>query len=184
MTLTLTAPVTATGSAGIDWWSVLTDAGIPALALLLSTAVAIGLARRERRAADRSRLLERRDRMLEGILSELAFFATVNPEAEPWADHFRVLRAQVVLLQTLPGASNLAAGRWLAAECQHGTSRMAIAMQAADQLPASMRDPLVYMEGTHRWAQRTTLDLAKWMRNDLRDEDLRAREKTLTKLSL
>lgn len=173
----------ATDTAGIDWWSVLTDAGIPALALLLSTAVAIGLARRERRAADHSRLLERRDRMLEGILSELAFFATVNPEAELWADHFRILRAQVVLLQTLPGGSNLAAGRWLAAECQHGTSQMSIAMAAVDELPASARDPLIYMKATHQWAQRTTLDLAKWIRGDLRDEDLWARERALTEVS-
>jgi len=49
--------------------------------------------------------------------------------------------------------SNLAAGRRLAAERQHGTSQMAIAIQAADQLPASMRDHFVYMEDTHRWAQ-------------------------------
>jgi len=169
------SPLPSPGPLVVSDWDLVSGAIIPGLAIILSTAIAVLLFVAERRSSRNSRQQERQDKLLEEILSTLAFFVSVNPLAESWAAEWRKLRSQVTLLQTLPSPRARLLGEWLALAIERKSSLLAEAMFALDAFPGEV-DPaflLNTMRPAHDWAAYCINSIASWMRGDVDDDRIR-----------
>lgn len=178
---------------GPSVWEVVTDAGIPSLALLVSAGIAVWLARSENKRAQKARSeeqdaaararenerlatrddrnAERRDRHLEELLEIYGFFIAANPATESWLPVMRRLRAKLVILQTIPSARVLA--DWLVEEGPRGTRAMERAME--NPYLATPEDPN-YMQWhgpMAQWAQDMINSIASWMQGTVTDAEIR-----------
>ena len=159
-----------TPSAAVGMWDLVSDAVIPASAIVISTLLAVLLFRAERSSSRRAVQQDRQDRLLEEMIATLAFFVSVNPLAESWSAEFRRLRAQVTILQTLPSPSARLLGEWMVLEAARGKADMVKAMvelqfadEATDHLAAQLIKP------AHDWAAYCINSIASWMRGDIGD---------------
>lgn len=174
-------------------WEVLTAALIPAAAIVVSTVIAVRLARTERQASEKAREEEReaalnlrdearrdaalaheearRDRVLEELIEVFAFFISAHPTAENWVPMMRLLRARVVVLQTFPTARVL--GEWLASENARGMAAMQRAMSNPWAEAPDAPEFLEWSAPLAQWANDMINGIASWMRGDITDEQLR-----------
>jgi hypothetical protein len=171
----MTPDPTATAAPVADEFSVLSQAVIPATAILVSVGLAVLLFFLERRSAERARQQERQDKLLEELIATLAFFVSVNPLVETWATEFRKLRAQAVILQALPSASARLLGDWLASEGRRGMRLLSSSMETLQSASQVTEDQLLsVMQPAHSWADDCINTIALWMRGDISDDQVRA----------
>jgi len=177
-----------TGPASTDdpaFWDLVSDALIPASAIVVSVLIAVLLFMAERRSSEAARQLERQDKLLEEIIASLAFFVSVNPISESWRSEWRRLRAQITILQTLPMKRTRLLGDWMVLEGQLGMQLTTTAIVTLNQYPSAPEDipPDVIistMQPSHDWAAYCINSIASWMRGDVKDEAIRDR---ITELS-
>lgn len=159
----------------VDFWAVIADAVIPGLAIVISAGIAVLLFVAERRSSEKARQRERQDRLLEDIIASLAFFVSVNPLAESWADEFRRLRSRVTILQTLPSPRTRLLAEWLVLEGERGMGMMLEAQEAFPRAGAVSVDTILgIMRPSHDWANSCIQSIAQWMRGDVDSDRVRA----------
>ena len=78
---------------------IIADIALPAAAIIISTLVAVSIAKSERRGAAAARAEERRDIAFGQTLSALATLNTLNLRAESVAEPLRDLRVGLILLE-------------------------------------------------------------------------------------
>lgn len=166
------------------WVEVLIDVAIPVAAILVPTWIAVRLARSERkhaaaaraedqRGAEAMRESERRDRVLEDLIAAYGFFISAHPTWDAWKPAMQLLRARVVLLQTLPTGRTL--GEWLATRFQHvGAPAMSHAMSNPYADTPESDEYLQWGRPLSDWAQEEINTVAGWLRGELTDEKIRA----------
>lgn len=160
---------------------VATGIAVPAAAILISTWVAVGLARSERKAAAAARVEERIDAAFVRTLTALAVLNTINLRAESVADPLRELRVGLTLLEALssPSGDTLLA-EWFEAERVAGNAQIAESMRLLQLVPANLQsdddvEKAVAAGGpVNTWARDFANRLRDWHRQGASDEALRA----------
>lgn len=167
----------------VSSWPVVTGMIVPVAAILVSSSVAIWLARAERKSAELVRTAERqlliKDRqqaktedVLERVLGTLAWFISADPGNEDWRLQIRSLRGQVYIVQSLPDDESRAFGAWLASEVERGVSR---ASQSLDEFGGAQEhlsgDALstavaTVMDPFRLWVKCTMDLIVIWLRGD------------------
>lgn len=103
----------------VDWLALLERAGLPIVAILASTGVAIWLARRERRDALADRRKERRLEAGAGVLVALAPLTSFSDLDEPMQAHLWEIRARIAVYRAWIDADDRS-GDWLALRHREG----------------------------------------------------------------
>lgn len=98
------------------------DVLVPAVTLLVSSGIAIGLARGERRAAQRARYAEATRAAAQDVLKTLAHLIDVDTYQTPWEDWLRDFRASVNVFQMALPVESVQAATWLALEARYGAA--------------------------------------------------------------
>ncbi|WP_159499108.1 hypothetical protein [Microbacterium sp. 18062] len=165
-------------------WELLTDAAIPAVAIVASTWIAVRLARSERQQAAEARAAEqreltamreaerraaqtdrenaRRDRIIEELVELFAMLIAAPPTAEDLPPTIRAVRAKLLTLGSVPSASALA--DWVGARTPD-----AAPARAADGTETETDTPSVA-----DWADEMIGTITAWTRGETSDDDLRA----------
>lgn len=115
---------------------IVTGIAVPAASILISTWVALLLARSERKAAAAARAEERIDAAFVRALTALATLNTINLRAESVAEPMRELRVGLTLLDAAtPAAGNDLLAEWLEAERLAGITQSQETMRLLAQAP-------------------------------------------------
>lgn len=172
-------------------WPVVADVVVPSAAVLVSSGVAVWLARAERKAAavaraeerdlvEKARQRERVESALESLLGSLAWFVSADPAREDWATSIRGLRGQVYRVQALHDPASRSLGEWLAPEVERGvrTANGCLEKLKPDAVwsleserAAMMRADI--MTPFRRWVKSTMDFLVLWLRGDATIEEIR-----------
>lgn len=160
---------------------VITGIAVPAASILISTLVAIRLARSERMAAAAARAEERVDAAFVRVLTALATLNTINLRAESVAEPMRELRVGLTLLDAAapPAAGDLLA-EWFEAERLAGIAQTTKTMQLLAVTPQDLRTDAdieqVVAAGAplNTWARDFANRLRVWKRDGASDSELRS----------
>ncbi len=115
---------------------IVTGVVVPAAAIIVSTLVAVGLARSERLAAAAARLDERIDGAFVQTLVALAILNTINLRAENLAGPMRDLRVGLTLLEAVSAVERGSLlGEWFEQERLAGLAQSRESMRALALLP-------------------------------------------------
>lgn len=163
-----------------DWWSVIGGTLVPVAAILVSTLIAVNLAKNEREAAEQARHDDAVRASAERVLIALAPLITIDPAVEPWSDLFSVMRARTVVFRTLMLSPDEAiVGEWLSLEATHGTALFGAAVERVQREELhNYIDPKPLheaFEAPHKWAWDTTETLADWLVGKIDAEALKTR---------
>lgn len=159
---------------------VVTGIAVPAAAILISTWVAVGLARSERKAAAAARVGERIDAAFVRTLTALAQLNTINLRAEAVADPLRELRVGLTLLEALSSKPNEhLLGEWFEAERVAGNAQVGESLRRLQLVPDPLRSnddvekALAAGGPVNTWARDFANRLRNWHRRGATDEQLR-----------
>lgn len=159
--------------------ALLGDILIPAAAILTSVAIAIGLAKSERRAAASARHRENLGRVGEKVVEALVPFVSLDPIEELWAPYLRTLRARILSFQIIAQTSTeVEVGAWLAVERDRGARLMRRAMLALDKAggaDASLKTRSDEMAPVRDWSDLVTRMFAGFLIDRKSIDDVRAR---------
>lgn len=162
---------------------------VPAAAILVSTWVAVGLARSERKSAARARLEERIDAAFVRTLTALAQLNTINLRAESVAEPLRELRVGLTLLASLSSKpDDDLLGEWFEAERVAGNEQVRESMRRLQLVPDPLRsdadvEKAVAAGGpVNSWARDFAYRLRHWHRHGATVEQLRAYITAATRL--
>jgi hypothetical protein len=160
----------------------ISDIAIPVAAILVPTAIAIWLARSERKSAERSRYLERRTTAAEPVILSLAQFISLDPVHEPIQAHLRDLRGRIAVYRTTLDTEDALSGDWLALQHERGMFLWWSAMQAMD---SSGDHSEAFISGAfsagRSWANTTMQTLSGWLAGHIDDDVLKRQGAALTK---
>lgn len=160
---------------------IVTGIAVPAASILVSTWVAIRLARSERKAAAAARVEERIDAAFARALTALATLNTINLRAESIAEPMRELRVALTLLATAtPPADNNLLAEWFEAERLAGTAQGEESRRLLNLVPQQLQ-PDVDVEKAvaagapvNTWARDFANNLRLWRRRGASDAELRS----------
>ena len=163
------------------WWQITTDAVIPALAIVVSTLIAIGIARWDRADARKSAVEDRADaasarerdrveRLLAEVLELYAVFISGNPHTTDYAPVVRQLRARLMIAQTIPSSAVI--GLWLAEQTAVGFRLYDESMRAFPFPNAPVDQIVAAMRPVADWANQCVQTIAGWLSGSITDDDL------------
>ncbi|WIE71419.1 hypothetical protein [Curtobacterium sp. MCJR17_020] len=160
----------------------ISDIVIPVAAILVPTAIAIWLARSERKSAERSRYLERRTAAAEPIILSLAQFISLDPVHEPIQAHLRELRGRIAVYRTTLDTEDALSGDWLALQHERGMLLWWSAMQTMDGSTDRSEAFILgaFSEG-RTWANATMQTLSGWLAGHISDDVLKRQGAALMK---
>ncbi|MGV8912138.1 MAG: hypothetical protein ACOH14_05915 [Rhodoglobus sp.] len=154
---------------------------LPGTAIIISTLVAVGLARSERTAAAAARVEERADAAFVRTLVALAMLNTINLRDESVAEPLRELRIGLTLLAAVSSQrDNDLVAEWFEAERVAGLVQTKESMQnleLAPQSPSSDADVesiVAASEPLNGWARDFANNIRLWRRNGASDAALKA----------
>ncbi len=160
---------------------VVTGIAVPAAAIVISTWVAVRLARSERKAAAAARVEERIDAAFVRTLTALAVLNTINLRAEAVADPLRELRVGLTLLEALSSRSEGSLlAEWFEAERVAGNAQIGESMRLLALVPVELQsddhvERAVAAGGpVNTWARDFANKLRDWHRQGASDQALRA----------
>lgn len=153
---------------------VLADILIPVASILVPTAIAIWLARAERKRGDESRYFERRRQAAEPVVLALAHFVSLDPLAESMQSELRDLRGRIAVYRSSLRASDLLSGDWLALRHADGMRKWATAVDLVQESGGNPDAELVSqaIEPGHVWANETIELFSSWLAGVATDMDL------------
>ncbi|QNE44322.1 hypothetical protein F1C15_11325 [Frigoribacterium sp. NBH87] len=153
---------------------VLADIGIPVASILVPTAIAIWLARAERKRGDESRYLERRRQAAEPVVLALAHFVSLDPLSEPMQPELRDLRGRIAVYRSSLRKSDLLSGDWLALRHVDGMRKWATAVDLIQESGGNPDAELIFnaVEPGHVWANETIELFSSWLAGVITDLDL------------
>lgn len=158
---------------------IVTGIALPAAAIIISTWVAVGLAKSERVAAAAARAEERSDGAFVQALTALATLNTINLQAESVAEPLRDLRVGLTLLDAAnPKHDNVRLSEWFEAERVAGNARIIKSMSnlaLAPKTPSSDADvEKIVAAGAplNTWARDFASNLRLWRREGATDAQL------------
>lgn len=153
---------------------------VPAAAIIVSSWVAVRLARSERLAAAAARADERSEAAFVRTLTALATLNTINLRAEGIAEPMRELRVGLTLLDAaVPNPASRLLAEWFEAERLAGLAQATEAMRRLGLLPDPPRtdadvDAIVAAGGPlNLWARDFANNLRAWRREGASPEQLR-----------
>ncbi|WP_146078259.1 hypothetical protein [Rathayibacter rathayi] len=159
---------------------VVTGIAVPAVSILISTWVAIRLARSERIAAAAARAEERVDAAFVRALIALATLNTINLCAESSAEPLRELRVGLTLLDAAtPQIGNDLLAEWFEAERLAGLAQIHESMRLLELVPRELRtnaDLEKFVSAgapVNTWARDFADRLRLWRRAGTSDAELR-----------
>ncbi|UOW00901.1 hypothetical protein [Agrococcus sp. SCSIO52902] len=117
----------------LDWTTITVDVLVPASAILVSTVVAVALAKRER--LDNLASL-RRERLLAAsapLLINLAQLVSMDPFKEDFRDALRALRAHIAVLRAALDPTDSLVSDWLALRHREGMHLWLTAVEPVPQ---------------------------------------------------
>ncbi|AZZ55123.1 hypothetical protein C5E08_03885 [Rathayibacter iranicus] len=160
---------------------IVTGIAVPAASILISTWVAIRLARSERKAAAAARVEERIDAAFARALTALATLNTINLRAESIAKPMRELRVALTLLDAAtPPADNDLLAEWFEAERLAGTAQGEESRRLLDLVPqhlqpdADVEKVVAAGAPVNTWARDFANNLRLWRRRGASDAELRS----------
>ncbi|WHE37824.1 hypothetical protein [Microbacterium sp. BDGP8] len=160
---------------------IVADVALPSAAIIISTVVAVGLARSERKAAAAARADERIDAAFVRTLVALATLNTINLRAELASGPFRELRVGLTLLASVtPERTDDLLGEWFEAERVAGNGEAQESMRRlylVPDPPRSEADVNAMVEAgapLNTWARDFANNLRVWRRKGLTDAELRS----------
>lgn len=158
---------------------IITGIAVPAAAIIISTWVAVGLAKSERVAAAAARSEERSDGAFVRALTALATLNTINLRAESVAEPLRDLRVGLTLLEAAsPKHDNDLLAEWFEAERVAGLAQSRESMRKlalAPKTPSSDADvDTIVSAGAplNTWARDFASNLRLWRRKGATDSQL------------
>jgi len=160
----------------------ISDFAIPVAAILVPTAIAVWLARSERKSAERSRYLERRTTAAEPVILTLAQFISLDPVHEPVQAHLRELRGRIAVYRTTLTQEDALSGDWLALQHERGMLLWLTGMQTMDQ--SGDRSEAFVMgafSAGRAWANTTMQTLSGWLAGHVGDNVLQRQGAALMK---
>lgn len=166
------------GDAALD---IITGIAVPAASILISTWVAIRLARSERKAAAAARVEERTDAAFVRALTALATLNTINLRAESIAEPMRELRVALTLLDAAtPPADNDLLTEWFEAERLTGLAQSEESMRLLGLVPhhlqsdADVERAVSAGAPVNTWARDFANNLRYWRRRGASDAELQS----------
>jgi len=177
-----------------EFWAITGDiaggVGIPAAAIIISTYVAVRLARNEREAAATARLEERaqtaadrlEDRTEDAFvrtLLALATLNTINLRSESIAEPLRELRVGLTLLVTAASEHPEVVGQWFEMERMAGASQSEVSMSRIAQMSENLNSQneatitLWACEPINEWARDFANNLRIWRRGEMSEPAMR-----------
>ncbi|WP_028281101.1 hypothetical protein [Arthrobacter sp. H5] len=152
---------------------------VPAAAIIISTWVAVGLAKSERVAAAAARAEERSDGAFVRALTALATLNTINLRAESVAEPLRELRVGLTLLEAAsPRSDGDLLSEWFEVERVAGLAQSRESMRKlalAPKIPSSEADvDTIVAAGAplNTWARDFANNLRLWRRKGATDAQL------------
>lgn len=169
--------------------AIIAGIALPAAAIIISTWVAVGLAKSERVAAAAARAEERSDGAFVQALTALATLNTINLRAESVAEPLRDLRVGLTLLEAAsPENDNDLVSEWFEAERVAGLAQSKESMwklALAPKMPGSDVDvEAIDAAGAplNTWARDFASNLRLWRRKGATDAQLTELIKNARKL--
>lgn len=182
-------------------WPLVADVVVPVSAVLVSSIVAIVLARLERKSAardrdderaraelereqERARVEKERVRLkteasFEKIVGTLAWFISAHPGWEEWQPQMRLLRGQAKVAQAVPASEAQDFAVWFADEVHRGLKQAAWAMEqygsAHENLHPDDMDAAVeqIMHPFRSWVNFTMDLVVLWLRGETSLSDIK-----------
>lgn len=158
---------------------IITGIALPAAAIIISTWVAVGLAKSERVAAAAARAEERSDGAFVRALTALATLNTINLRAESVAEPLRDLRVGLTLLDAAsPKHDNDLLSEWFEAERLAGLAQSGESMRRLDLAPktpsseADVEKIVAAGAPLNTWARDFASNLRFWRRKGATDVQL------------
>lgn len=158
---------------------IIADIALPAAAIIISTLVAVSIAKSERRGAAAARAEERRDIAFGQTLSALATLNTLNLRAESVAEPLRDLRVGLILLEAAsPKHDNDLLSEWFEAERVAALAQSKESMRRLSQAPESPSSDadveMIVAAGAplNTWARNFANNLRFWRQNGATDAEL------------
>lgn len=159
----------------VSGYRLVADVLVPVAAVLVSSGVAVWLARKERKDAQAARVRAQVEDSLRNLISHLSYFSAADPVKDPWEYEAALqrLRVEAFMVQSLPQKQYGRFGDWLAEELQRGLGEM---VKANERIVADKPDRaerlLEYMGSVRRWALSTGRLIVLWLRDDATAEEL------------
>lgn len=158
---------------------IITGIALPAAAIIISTLVAVGLAKSERVAAATARAEERSDGAFVQVLTALATLNTINLRVESVAEPLRDLRVGLILLEAaIPGKDNDLLSEWFEAERVASIAQSKESMRKHGLVPESSSSDdhveMIVAAGAplNTWARNFANNLRLWRREGATDAEL------------
>ncbi|MFS0715462.1 hypothetical protein ABC195_16590 [Microbacterium sp. 2P01SA-2] len=149
---------------------IVADVALPSAAIIISTVVAVGLARSERRAAAAARAEDRVSEAFARALAALATLNTINLRAESLAEPMRELRVALTLLVAAAPNEDEQLVQWFDAEIVAGgaetvRSMRLLALAPTDpQTDADVNQIVAAGGPLNTWARDFANNLRLWKR--------------------
>ncbi|MBP2422190.1 hypothetical protein [Microbacterium imperiale] len=158
---------------------IVADVALPSAAIIISTVVAVWLARSERKAAAAARADERTDAAFVRTLVALSTLNTINLRAESASEPFRELRVGLTLLAAVtPERTDDLLGQWFEAERRAGLAQATESMRLLATVPDPLRtdtdvEAMVAAGApVNTWARDFANNLRLWRRKGTTDAEL------------
>lgn len=159
--------------------NIITGIVLPAAAIIISTWVAVRIAKSERVASAAARAEERSDDAFVRALTALATLNTINLQAESVAEPLRELRIGLILLEAAnPNSDNDLLAEWFEAERIAGLAQIRESMRKHNLIskPSNSADRAeAIVEAAaplNIWARDFANNLRLWQREGATDADL------------
>lgn len=159
---------------------IITGIVLPAAAIIISTWIAVGLAKSERVDAATARAEERSDGAFVQALTALATLNTINLRAESVAEPLRDLRVGLTLLEAAsPKQDNDLLSEWFEAERVAGLAQSKESMRKLDLAPktpstdADLEKIVSAGAPVNTWARDFASNLRLWRRKGATDAQLK-----------
>jgi len=159
--------------------NLITDLALPSVAIIISTLVAVSIARWERKAAAAARRDERIDQAFVRVLVALATLNTINMRVETVAEPLRELRVGLSLLVDADVSQHQElVGEWFEAERLAGAAQSRVVMRNLETVPKNPYteaeiERVVQAGGPiNSWARDFASNLRVWRRSGATKEQL------------
>lgn len=161
--------------ATVNWAAAVERFILPALAIVISALIAVGLARRERRDALADRKKERRLEAGAGVIIAIAPLASFTDLTEPVQRYLWEFRARTAVYRAWIEKDDRS-GDWLALRHREGMRLWSRAVLAVDALGGPSKigvdDLLAALEPAHQWGAASTEMFTGWLSGHVETEVL------------